>query len=64
MSKPEYYKLPSGVYVALNRSAKRMFKKQGIEYRTENQFIDFKSMVDRQLKEKGLTDGNEKKKVK
>lgn len=64
MSKPEYYKLPSGAYVALNRSAKRMFKKQGIDYRTPNQIINFKKMIDSKLKEKGLSDGNEKKKAK
>ena len=60
--KPEYYKLPSGGYVALNRSAKRMFKKQGINYRIPGQFISMDDFI--KEKEKGLKDANKKKKVK
>ena len=43
--KPEYYKTTSGVYVALNRKAVRMFKKKNIKYIRPGQFIDFKSMM-------------------
>ena len=50
--------------MALNRSAKRMFKKQGIPYMLPGQFINFKEDIDNKLKEKGLSDGKEKKKVK
>ena len=50
-SKPEYYKFGSK-YVALNRAAKRMFKKQGIEYILPVP-IEFKNLLDNKLKEKG-----------
>ena len=43
--KPEYYQTRGGLYVALNRSAVRMFKKKGIKYISPGQFIDFKSMI-------------------
>lgn len=60
--KPEYYKM-GDKYVALNRSAKRMFKKQGIPYLTK-EFINIKSIIDNKLIAKGLSDGKEKKEVK
>ena len=62
--KPEYYKLASGRYVALNRSAKRMFKKQVVDYMIPGQFINMKDFIKEKEKEKGLSDGNKKKKAK
>ena len=43
--KPEYYQTIGGLYVALNRSAVRMFKKKNIKYIRSGQFIDIKSML-------------------
>ena len=60
--KPEYYKLPSGGYLALNRSPKRMFKKQGINYRIPGKLISINDYI--KEKEKGLKYANKKKKVK
>ena len=42
---PAYYQTSGGLYVALNRAAKKMFKKKGIKYISPGQFIDFKSMI-------------------
>ena len=63
MSKPQYYKLASGSYVALNRAAKRMFKKQGIEYRLPNQIIKLEDLLPDKIKTTKENEDEPKRKV-
>ncbi|MEC9065025.1 MAG: hypothetical protein VX810_00390 [Bacteroidota bacterium] len=58
---PKYYKR-MGQYVALNRSAKRMFKKKGIKYLLPTSFINIKDLIKKE--DKGLKNNEEEKKIK
>ena len=58
---PKYYKR-MGQYVALNRSAKRMFKKKGIKYLLPSNFPDINIFKNKE--DKGLKSNEEKKEIK
>ena len=49
--KPSYY-IEDGKYIALNRHAKKMFKKAGILYHTPESLEAFKTLIELSKKKK------------